>query len=83
MDISLIQELGLPVAGVLGLAWFVLKLVNWGKEYLLKEITELRNDIKDLNVIIIALINNEKKNEITLQEISSNLDTIIKMTKRN
>jgi hypothetical protein len=81
LDITLIQELGLPLAGTIGLAWLVLKFINWGKDYLLKEIEELRGDIVRLEKIIVQLIDNEKKNEITLKEISSNLDTIIKVIK--
>jgi hypothetical protein len=81
MDVTLIQELGLPVAGTIGLAWFALKLVNWGKEHLLNEINEVKEEINKLEAITIKLIDNEKKNEITLQEIASNLETMIKIMK--
>ncbi len=81
MDIALIQELGLPVAGTIGLAWFALKLVNWGKEHLLNEINEVKEEINKLESITIKLIDNEKKNEITLQEIASNLEVMIKIMK--
>tara|TARA_Y100001973_G_C5189600_1_gene330086 strand:- start:729 stop:974 length:246 start_codon:yes stop_codon:yes gene_type:complete len=81
LDIALIQELGLPVAGTIGLAWFALKLVNWGKEHLLNEINEVKEEINKLESITIKLIDNEKKNEITLQEIASNLEVMIKIMK--
>lgn len=81
MDITLIQELGLPLAGTIGLAWFALKLVNWGKEHLLNEINEVKEEINKLEDITIKLIDNEKKNEITLQEIASNLEVMIKIMK--
>ena len=45
MDIQLLQEVGLPVAGVLGLSWFILRLVKWMQDSLIKGLLDRHNDV--------------------------------------
>ena len=96
MDINLIKELGLPVAGVLGLAWFVLYLIKWMQTALISGLLDRHNEVirelneveqrviddnKEAKNILVKLIDNEKANEKTLGNLDSNLDTIIKFLK--
>ena len=80
MDVSLIEELGLPIVGVISLAWFILYLVKWMQSTLisglldrhnelLKELDEVEQrvilDNQEAKQILIKLIDNEKVNEKT------------------
>ena len=45
MDLQLLQEVGLPVAGVLGLSWFILRLVKWMQDSLIKGLLDRHHEI--------------------------------------
>ena len=45
MDLQLLQEVGLPVAGVLGLSWFILRLVKWMQDSLIKGLMDRHHEV--------------------------------------
>jgi len=45
VDLQLLQEVGLPVAGVLGLSWFILRLVKWMQDSLIKGLLDRHHEI--------------------------------------
>ena len=96
MNLQLLQDLGLPVAGTIALAWFVLYLVKWMQSTLIMGLLDRHNElVKELNEveqrviddnkinkdILIKLIDSEKKNEMKLSELASNLDTMLQFIK--
>ena len=98
MNLQLLQDLGLPVAGTIALAWFVLYLVKWMQSTLIMGLLDRHNElVKELNEveqrviddnkinkdILIKLIDSEKVNEIKLSELASNLDTMLKFINKN
>ena len=98
MNLQLLQDLGLPVAGTIALAWFVLYLVKWMQSTLIMGLLDRHNElVKELNEveqrviddnkinkdILVKLIDSEKKNEMKLSELASNLDTMLKFINKN
>ena len=98
MNLQLLQDLGLPVAGTIALAWFVLYLVKWMQSTLIMGLLDRHNElVKELNEveqrviddnkinkdILIKLFDSEKVNEIKLSELASNLDTMLKFINKN
>ena len=98
MNLQLLQDLGLPVAGTIALAWFVLYLVKWMQSTLIMGLLDRHNElVKELNEveqrviddnkinkdILVKLIDSEKVNEIKLSELASNLDTMLKFINKN
>ena len=96
MNLQLLQDLGLPVAGTIALAWFVLYLVKWMQSTLIMGLLDRHNElVKELNEveqrviddnkinkdILVKLIDSEKKNEMKLSELASNLDTMLQFIK--
>jgi len=92
----LIQDLGLPVAGTIALAWFVLYLVKWIQtslitglldrhNELMKELNEVEQHVIDDNKvnkeILIKLIDGEKKNEVKLAQMASSFEVMLKFIK--
>ena len=98
MNLQLLQDLGLPVAGTIALAWFVLYLVKWMQSTLIMGLLDRHNElVKELNEveqrviddnkinkdILVKLIDSEKKNEMKLSELASNLDTMLRFINKN
>ena len=98
MNLQLLQDLGLPVAGTIALAWFVLYLVKWMQSTLIMGLLDRHNElVKELNEveqrviddnkinkdILVKLIDSEKVNEIKLSELASNLDTMLRFINKN
>ena len=98
MNLQLLQDLGLPVAGTIALAWFVLYLVKWMQSTLIMGLLDRHNElVKELNEveqrviddnkinkdILIKLNDSEKANEIKLSELASNLDTMLRFINKN
>ena len=96
MNLQLLQDLGLPVAGTIALAWFVLYLVKWMQSTLIMGLLDSHNElVKELNEveqrviddnkinkdILIKLNDSEKANDIKLSELASNLETMLKFIK--
>lgn len=96
MSLELIQDLGLPVAGTIALAWFVLYLVKWMQSTLIMGLLDRHNElVKELNEveqrviddnkinkdILIKLIDTSKDNDLKLTALESNLDTMLKFIK--
>lgn len=92
----MIQDLGLPVAGTIALAWFVLYLVKWIQtslitglldrhNELMKELNEVEQHVIDDNKvnkeILIKLIDGEKKNEVKLAQMASSFEVMLKFIK--
>tara|TARA_R100000353_G_C6485848_1_gene190415 strand:- start:474 stop:803 length:330 start_codon:yes stop_codon:yes gene_type:complete len=71
--ISIIETFGLPLAGVIGLAFYISKKDKEAQKqnhFIQKELMEeLDESFKRLEAIIIKLIDNSKKNEIKLEGI--------------
>lgn len=96
MSLELIQDLGLPVAGTIALAWFVLYLVKWMQSTLIMGLLDRHNElVRELNEveqrviddnkinkdILIKLIDSEKKNEMKLIELASSFEIMLKFIK--
>ena len=96
MSLELIQDLGLPVAGTIALAWFVLYLVKWMQSTLIMGLLDRHNElVKELNEveqrviddnkinkdILVKLIDTSKDNDLKLTALESNLDTMLKFIK--
>tara|TARA_R100000808_G_C2150511_1_gene159267 strand:- start:778 stop:1107 length:330 start_codon:yes stop_codon:yes gene_type:complete len=77
MDIQLLQEVGLPVAGVLGLSWFILRLVKWMQDSLIKGLldrhSELVREIHEVKTEVIADNEDLKKTVSILHDITVKL----------
>ena len=74
--LSILQEFGLPVLGVLGLAWYV----NRQNQFIQNELqTELRESFTRLEGIVIKLIDNSKKVEIKQSEIKASYRAIVEI----
>ena len=94
MDINLIDEYGLPIAGVISLAVALWKTVEFIQKQLLKQIEDrhnaemeairqLQKEHKTFHEIIVELINNAKLNQSNLESIKSSFNTLLKFIKRN
>ncbi len=96
IELSTIERLGLPIAGTVALAWFVLYLVKWMQSTLIMGLLDRHNElVKELNEveqhviddnkinkdILIKLIDSSKDNDLKLAALESNLDVIVKFIK--
>ena len=88
-SLSLIDEYGLPIVGLIGLAAALWKTVNFVQKQLLNQIEERHNaemeairqleeEHKVFHGIIVALIDNSKKNQLLLKEVKGNMDMLVK-----
>ena len=94
MDFNIIDEYGLPIAGVIALAFALWKTVDFVQKQLLQQIEERHNaemeairqleeEHKGFQAIIVTLINNSKLNQSNLQSIKSSFDTLLKFIDKN
>ena len=89
MDFNIIDTYGLPVAGVISLAFALWKTVEFVQKQLLNQIVDRHNaemeairqleeEHKVFHEIIITLIDNSKLNQMSLKEIKGNMDMLVK-----
>ena len=94
MDFNIIDEYGLPIAGVIALAFALYKTVDFVQKQLLQQIEERHNaemeairqleeEHKTFHTIIVSLIDNSKLNQSNLQSIKSSFDTLLKFIDKN
>ena len=94
MDFNIIDEYGLPIAGVIALAFALYKTVDFVQKQLLQQIEERHNaemeairqleeEHKTFHEITVSLINNSKLNQSNLESIRSSLDTLLKFLNKN
>ena len=94
MDFNIIDEYGLPIAGVIALAFALYKTVDFVQKQLLQQIEERHNaemeairqleeEHKGFQAIIVTLINNSKLNRSNLHSIKSSFDTLLKFIDKN
>ena len=94
MDFNLIDEYGLPIAGVISLAIALWKTVEFVQKQLLKQIEDRHNEemeairqleeeLKGFHKIIVSLIDASKLNQSNLESIKSSFDTLLNFIKRN
>ena len=85
----LLDEYGLPVAGVIGLAIALWKTVEFVQKQLLLQIEERHNaemeairqleeEHKVFHKIVISLIDSSKLNQMSLKDIEGNLNMLVK-----
>ena len=85
----LLDEYGLPIAGVIGLAIALWKTVEFVQKQLLLQIEERHNaemeairqleeEHKVFHKIIVSLIDNSKLNQMSLKDIEGNLNMLVK-----
>ena len=85
MDIlAVLEQFGLPVAMLIAFGYYIWRQNQWIQNDLTKDIHNKFNQIhdicdKDLRNIIIALINNAKKNEIRLASIERSHKAVIEI----
>ena len=88
-SLSLIDEYGLPIVGIIGLAFALWKTVNFIQKQLLNQIEERHNaemeairqleeEHKTFHAIVITLIDNSKLNQMSLKEMKGNMDMLVK-----
>jgi hypothetical protein len=93
MDLNIIDTYGLPVAGVIALAIALWKTIEFVQKQLLNQIEDRHNaemeairqleeEHKVFHGIIVALIDNSKKNQLFLKEIKGNMDMLVKLTNK-
>ena len=74
--LSILQEFGLPVLGVLGLAWYV----NRQNQFIQNELqTELRESFTRLEGIVIKLIDQSKVNQLEQRDINASYRAIVEI----
>ena len=89
-SLSLIDEYGLPIVGIVGLAIALWKTVSFVQKQLLNQIEERHNaemeairqleeEHKVFHGIVVTLIDNSKLNQMSLKEIKGNPDATITM----
>ena len=89
MNLDIIDQYGLPVAGVICLAFALWKTVEFIQKQLLQQIEDRHNaemeairqleeEHKVFHGIIVALIDNSKKNQLLLKEVKGNMDMLVK-----
>jgi|TARA_R100000781_G_scaffold113684_2_gene82736 hypothetical protein len=84
---QILEQFGLPVAMLFAFGYYIWRQNKWIQEDLTKDIHNKFNRIhdvcdKDLRNIIIALINNAKKNEIRLASIERSHKAVIEVIAR-
>jgi len=88
-SLSLIDEYGLPIVGIVGLAIALWKTVSFVQKQLLNQIEERHNaemeairqleeEHKVFHGIVVTLIDNSKLNQMSLKEIKGNMDMLVK-----
>ena len=88
-SLSLIDEYGLPIVGLIGLALALWKTVSFVQKQLLNQIEERHNaemeairqleeEHKVFHGIVVTLIDNSKLNQMSLKEIKGNMDMLVK-----
>tara|TARA_R110002051_G_scaffold301680_1_gene369640 strand:- start:47 stop:340 length:294 start_codon:yes stop_codon:yes gene_type:complete len=94
VNLDIIDQYGLPIAGVIALAFALWKTVNFVQKQLLQQIEERHNaemeairqleeEHKTFHTIIVSLIDNSKLNQSNLESMKSSLDTLLKFINRN
>ena len=89
MNFDIIDQYGLPVAGVICLAFALWKTVEFIQKQLLQQIEDRHNaemeairqleeEHKVFHGIIVALIDNSKKNQLLIKEVKGNMDMLVK-----
>ena len=90
MNLDIIDQYGLPIAGLIALGIALYKTVNFVQKQLLQQIEERHNaemeairqleeEHKVFHKIIISLIDNSKLNQMSLKEINGNMDMLVKL----
>ena len=88
-SLSLIDEYGLPLVGLIGLALALWKTVNFVQKQLLNQIEERHNaemeairqleeEHKVFHKIVVSLIDSSKLNQMSLKDIEGNLNMLVK-----
>ena len=77
MDVfEILKEFGLPVLGVLGLAWYV----NRQNQFIQNELqTELRESFTRLEGIVVKLIDQSKINQLEQRDIKASYRAIVEI----
>ena len=94
MNLDIIDQYGLPIAGVIALAFALWKTVNFVQKQLLQQIEERHNaemeairqleeEHKTFHSIIVSLIDASKINQSNLESMKSSFDTLLKFINRN
>ena len=94
MNLDIIDQYGLPIAGVIALAFALWKTVDFVQKQLLQQIEERHNaemeairqleeEHKTFHKIIVSLIDNSKLNQSNLQSVKGSFDTLLKFINKN
>ena len=89
MNFDIIDQYGLPIAGVIALGVALYKTVEFIQKQLLQQIEDRHNaemeairqleeEHKVFHGIIVALIDNSKKNQLLIKEVKGNMDMLVK-----
>ena len=89
MNLDIIDQYGLPIAGVIALAFALWKTVSFVQKQLLQQIEERHNaemeairqleeEHKSFHKIVVSLIDNSKKNQLILEELKGNISMLVK-----
>ena len=92
MNLDIIDQYGLPIAGVIALAFALWKTVDFVQKQLLQQIEERHNaemeairqleeEHKGFHSIIVSLIDASKINQSNLESMRSSFDTLLKYLK--
>ena len=74
--LEILREFGLPVIGVLGLAWYV----NRQNQFIQNELqTELRESFARLEGIVVKLIDQSKVNQLEQRDIKASYRAIVEI----
>ena len=74
--LDILREFGLPVLGVLGLAWYV----NRQNQFIQNELqTELRESFTRLEGIVVKLIDQSKVNQLEQRDIKASYRAIVEI----
>ena len=74
--LEILREFGLPVIGVLGLAWYV----NRQNQFIQNELqTELRESFTRLEGIVVKLIDQSKVNQLEQRDIKASYRAIVEI----
>ena len=73
MDLTLIDQYGLPIAGLIALAYFVWKQQAWIQKEL---VDDLENQFRRLEGIIIKLIDQQKITQMDLKQVKGYIEGI-------
>ena len=90
MPLEIIDQYGLPLACVAGLAVALWKILGFVQGQLLMQIQErheeemeairqIEMEHQQFHQIIVKLISNSKDNQMKLQEVSSKIDMLVKL----